>query len=584
MRHLVDPRQSSCYDPFEHVLAPAARKHLQEGWQGVFRETVLEVLPVEVLAPHFHQTLGRPTKELYAMAGLLFIQEFRHWTAEQAAEAFMLDVGVQYALNRDPALQTMTSRTVERYRRLFREEDLAQAIFERVTAALVEALDLKVQRQRLDSTHLFSQMALFGRTQLMGVAIKRFLTQLKRHDKPAYDALPEALRTRYAPSVNRLFADTAQAKDAEAKRRLRQEVAEDLYGLIERFGEDPAHQARPSYQALAQIFAEQCEVVEAKVKVKGKAGGRVMQNPSDPGATFDGHKGSGYQAQLAETCAADNPVQLITAVLPQTAADADAESYEPVQDDLARRGLRPEVVLADTSYGSDANVQAAKEAGVDLVSPVNPSKRDEDKLHPDDFDIDPKTEEVRACPAGHPPVESTYDPERQETCTRFEAATCAACPQRGRCPAQGERRPTYRHTPGQRRRAQRGRQEQTPAFRETYAKRAGIEGTIGRLKRTVGLGRLRVRGQPAVFQAIYLKVAGWNVLQGARARRLKEQAARRVRKQAASAPATGLSAPLEALARLGLALRRALRALTSGGGRPGPRPSRGVLARAGSPA
>ena len=33
----------------------------------------------------------------------------------------------------------------------------------------VEALELDVSRQRLDSTHLFSDMAVFGRTKLMGV-------------------------------------------------------------------------------------------------------------------------------------------------------------------------------------------------------------------------------------------------------------------------------------------------------------------------------------------------------------------------------------------------------------------------------
>ena len=56
-----------------------------------------------------------------------------------------------------------------------------------------------MSRQRLDSTHVFSHMASFGRTKLMAEAIKRFLTQLKRHDPDAYAALPEDLRQRYEP-------------------------------------------------------------------------------------------------------------------------------------------------------------------------------------------------------------------------------------------------------------------------------------------------------------------------------------------------------------------------------------------------
>ena len=35
----------------------------------------------------------------------------------------------------------------------------------------------------------------------------------------------------------------------------------------------------------------------------------LFLNPSDPDATYDGHKGNGYQVQLAETCGEDNDVQ-----------------------------------------------------------------------------------------------------------------------------------------------------------------------------------------------------------------------------------------------------------------------------------
>jgi hypothetical protein len=42
-----------------------------------------------------------------------------------------------------------------------------------------------------------------------------------------------------------------------------------------------------------------------------------------------------------------------------------------------------------------------------------------------------------------------------------------------------------------------------------------IEGTNSGLKRKTGLGQLRVRGKPAVYHAIYLKIAGWNILRAA---------------------------------------------------------------------
>jgi hypothetical protein len=50
--------------------------------------------------------------------------------------------------------------------------------------------------------------------------------------------------------------------------------------------------------------------------------------------------------------------------------------------------------------------------------------------------------------------------------------------------------------------------------------RGGIEATNSMLKRVTGLDRLRVRGRPAVFSSILLKVAGWNLLRAASMRQL----------------------------------------------------------------
>src|SRR3954471_17957363 len=235
MIHTVNPRQNRLFDPFEGVIPPAGRKIIENGWQGVFRHAILEVLPVGELAKHFSDSLGAPTKELYSMASLVFLSIFFDWNAQEAIEAYIFHSDVQYALNLEPGA-TLCTRTLERYQRLFRDHDLAARIFDKVTTQLIGALDLDISRQRLDSTHVFSHMATFGRTKLMAVAIKRFLTQLQRHDSDAYTALPDDFRRRYAPAQARLFAD---AKDAEARARHRQRAAEDLHFLITRFADRP---------------------------------------------------------------------------------------------------------------------------------------------------------------------------------------------------------------------------------------------------------------------------------------------------------------------------------------------------------
>jgi hypothetical protein len=513
MRRIVDPRQNCLFDPYGTLLTEATRRRLLEGWPGVFRHVILELMPVDVLSGHFSPKMGRPTRELYSMAGLVLLMECMNWTKQQAVDAYSFHLEVQYALNLEPVAQDLSMRTLERYIQHFEQNDLAGAIMHTVTGRLVTVLGTKIDQQRLDSTHVFSDMACVGRTRLMGVAIKRFLTQVKRHDPAAYANLDDLLRQRYAPSVHRLFAETG--KGSTASRLLRQQVAEDMYQLIRQFAERPDHAKRSSYQAMERIFNEQCDVQEQTVEVKAKTGSDVMQNPSDPEATYDGHKGPGYQVQLCETCHQDNEQQLIVGALPQTAAETDAASLEPMLESLEVEDLLPDQMLGDTQYTRDENVQRAEAFGVELVGPVPGAEPQQpaDHLCLDDFVIDERTEQVIRCPHGQAPIRSVHDPATGKTRTMMPESACGRCAYRHRCPVTAGRDGGHLvHTAKQRRVAVRRRQQATEAFRQRYRRRSGIEATNSGLKRRMGLGRLRVRGRPSVFRAIYLKVAGWNIL------------------------------------------------------------------------
>jgi len=524
MHKIVNPQQTRLFDPFDRVLTEKTRQRLLDGWPGVFRHIILELMPVDVVSGHFNPTMGRPTKELYSMAGLLLLMEFMDWTKDETLDAYRFNMNVHYALNLEPVTHDISLRTLERYLYLFEKDELAKTIMSQVTVRLVDLLEIKIDKQRLDSTHVFSDMAGFGRTRLMGVAIKRFLTQVIRGSKQDYHSLDESLRNRYAPGVNQLFADTK--KDSASRRLLRQQVAEDMYNLIQRFADQPEHAQRDTYKALERIFYEQCEVHEDKVCVKAKTGGNVMQNPSDPDATYDGHKGPGYQVQIAETCNLENDVQIITCAIPQTAVESDTAAAGAVLDTLDASGLLPQELFADTHYCSDENIQDAADRDVELVGPVPCGSlidKDVDRLNIDDFAVDEQTEEVVCCPAGHKPVSSVADRETDKTKTVMPMSACRQCEFVAECPVEkGRDGYCLHHTARQRRLAGRRREENTEAFRERYRIRGGIEATNSGLKRKTGLGRLRVRGSPRVFHAIYLKITGWNILRAAACAKIRQ--------------------------------------------------------------
>jgi len=456
MRNIVNPQQNDLFDRYSAVLSPVARKRLLNNWHGVFRHVILKELPVKELGEHFDPIMGRPSTELYSIAGLLLIMEFKNWTVEEAADAYMFSIDIQYALNLGRDNQSMTTRTIERYQRLFREKGFAVDIMNRVSEALIEKLDLDISKQRLDSTHVFSNMATFTRTRMMGVVVKRFLVQLKRHHTGTYEGLDEELRERYSRSEAGLFGDVS--RDKNARQLLKQQVAEDLYSLIERFADNLKITKRTSYKNMVTVFNEQCEVNDGAITVKKKTGNQVMQNPSDPDATYDGHKGPGHQVQLSETCSDENDVQLITSAIPERAHEQDGDAINPIIENLEEKGLLPDELIADTHYGSDDNVQHCATKKVDLISPVS----------------------------GPSPKEAPENP-----------------------------------TAKQQRLQTRRTEQETDLWRDRYRIRAGIEGTNSAIKRKTGLDRLRVRGALSVDYAILMKIAGWNVLRAACSKKMK---------------------------------------------------------------
>ena len=56
MHKIVNPQQTQLFDPFDRVLTEKTRKRLLNGWPGVFRDVILELMPVDAVIGHFEAT------------------------------------------------------------------------------------------------------------------------------------------------------------------------------------------------------------------------------------------------------------------------------------------------------------------------------------------------------------------------------------------------------------------------------------------------------------------------------------------------------------------------------------------------
>ena len=224
-----------------------------------------------------------------------------------------------------------------------------------------------------------------------------------------------------------------------------------------------------------------------------------------------GHKGKGYQVQVAETYSTDKEeLSLITYVEVEGAHINDSDALIPYIEATIEREPAPEQVLADTAYGGDSNREKAKELGVEVVSPCA-GRHPKGQYGLVDFTFSPDGKVV-ACPWGHAPLRTQK--KRDSFNAIFPYETCGDCDE---CPARpgGAKSRYLRYSTKELRLVRRKAFEQTTEFLDKYRFRAGIEATMSQLDRRTGLKHLRVRGMKAVRFCAFLKATGINIIRAA---------------------------------------------------------------------
>ena len=516
-----DHHTERLFDPWEY-LGPKRRKLLDSSWSGVFRRYLLEKLPVSRLARYFDEVMGRPSKELFTAMGSLILQQLHDLSDPEVTRALAFNLDWHYALDitdESDASTYLSERTLRKYRKILIEEGLDRVLFETLTDTLIEAFDVDASKQRLDSTLIQSNMRKLGRIRIFANTIRKFLKKLKRKRPDLFNTLLES------EFVDRYLAEESEGcfsrvKPSEASKTL-QDLGEDLLYLIELFSSYDTVKKFLEYKLLERVLREQCRVIgtgtDAKVEIKKpkEVPSDSLQNPSDPDAGYDSHKGQGYQAQIMETYhdekQDDRKPNLITHVDVEPAHEHDAHALHPAIDAVQERDCCPKELTCDTLYGGDDNVQKAAVKGVEVVAPLKgPAPAGEISLS--DFEIDETTQFVTRCPEGYEP-DNICRTRTNRIRARFPKKTCGTCPNQKHCPVKLEKKAAFlRYDDKILRLAQRRAYEQTKEFKDRFRWRAGIEGTNSHLKSDVGVGRLRVRGINSVRFAVVLKALGLNIL------------------------------------------------------------------------
>ncbi|MFO7605556.1 MAG: transposase [Desulfurivibrionaceae bacterium] len=528
----TNPQQSLFGVEFQ--LPSSLKARLEKSWAHLFR---VEVLPVLLKSEDSFSTLygttGRPNFSAARMLSLCLLQELYDFSDQQALDTFGFDVRWHYALNVIPQDAYLSRRSLVEFRRRIAEKDpemtIVRTIFEDISKAAIQQLGLSTSEQRVDSTHITSNIRNRGRLDLFRKTIELFLNSLSEKD---FSGIPADIKEWYQNKPDGWFGMC----QAQSSAKLEQ-LARYLYDLVIRFENDLEITSNEPYQLLVRLLSEQCKLIDTpgqadngvednRVEIKKKTEGETLQSPYDPDASF-GHKGKGYSAHITETCNNKGKSEIITDYEVHGAARSDIGKAKDVLQRLKSVGLKPETLFADGGYPSVPSAYEVTEDCVDFMAPVNRSRLSDDMIGRDQFQFD-KDGLVLCCPAQHKPIDhrmrSANNQKGSSLHAIFNGDNCRVCSKLNLCPV---RAPNNRKrgckpqdtvgnfrleiTPQLILRDKMFAEQQSEHWKERYKIRSGVEATMSELKRTHGIGKLRVRRLPRVHFAVACKVIACNV-------------------------------------------------------------------------
>jgi transposase len=479
---------------------------------------------------------GKPGVSPGQLALVTVLQFAENLTDRQAADAVRGRIDWKYALGLELTDSGFDHTVLTGFRQRLIDHGLEGKFLDLLLARLIELGVIKAGgHQRTDSTHVLAAVRSVNRLEFLTETLRAALEALAA-------AAPDWLVLRIdADWVQRYGAraDSYRLPQGQDKRtKLAVQVGMDGFDLLEAVHADQAPawlREVPAVVVLRTVWLTQYhrmvtdqgrqEVAWREDKDLPPSRARIC-SPYDTDARYATKRGSGwegYKVHLSETCddaTVTNRPHLVTHVATTDATITDVEMLEQLHTGLASRNLLPSEHLVDAGYTSaELMIGAQRDFGITLVGPLrtnhSPQARTEDGLDRAAFIIDWDHQHV-ICPQG---VTSTIwsactERGRPSILVRFPTPTCQSCPVRAQCTSatrtgrQLMLRPREIHEAVEQARTAQTTQE----WKQRYAIRAGIEGTIHQATATTGLRRSRYHGLPKTHLAHIASATAINLI------------------------------------------------------------------------
>ncbi len=473
---------------------------------------------------NLYAKLGQPAIAPWRLALVTVFQFLENLTDRQAAQAVLTRLDWKYALSLEVTDTSFDFTVLSEFRSRLIQGNAEYVLLEKMLERFREQGLLKLRgQQRTDATHVLCSVRVLNRLELVGETFRVLLNELTR-------VAPEWLKPRMQPRWFEWFVHRVEeyrlargqaARDAHAVA-----IGQDGFELLDALKQDKTMHLwleLPVVKALERIWSEQYERVDGQVhwrSSKSLASDRA-QSPFDLEACYGMKRKMawvGYKVHLTESCDDDKPC-LITNVLLTKASMQDALAAKVIHERLKHNQMVPSQHFVDAGYTSVGLMLEGRKSGIEVVGSLKYDSSWQERARKGfaltNFKIDWEKKVVTCPRQKHSQhwIESLSEQGLPIIHAEFNRQDCQRCRSKPDCTKAKTlgREVTFRPQESHELlRAGRAHQE-TDEWRELYAKRAGIEGTISQSVRSQGLRTIRYWGTAKTRLQSVATAAGMNV-------------------------------------------------------------------------
>lgn len=426
-------QQMSLTDSFSRLTA-REQKALEKSWAKVFADEIFPAIDEKRFSVLYSDKASRPNTPVNVIVGALIIKELFDYSDDEMVENLMLDFRIQYALHTTSfEEQPLSDKTLSRFRKrcydyeTLHSKDLYHDCVKDLSNSIAKMMGISGKVRRMDSMMVESNIRKLSRMELIYTCIAKLAIDMNKING---SALPDDLKHYTDPNDFNKVIYHQRSTDADERIKQLLMDADKLIALCE-----SGYNNSTEYDLFVRCLSEQTIVENENRRLRTKEDGgmnsAMMQNPSDPEATFRSKAGKehrGYAANLEESVGANGSV--VTEYQYEQNNHSDSQFIQEHLDQMDKQEERI-VIVTDGAYSGTENTQLANDKNVELITTSLTGKAAPDIIA--DFEFNEEGTQVLKCPAGHAPKSCSYKKQSDQCAVSFLHEQCANCPYQEQC-------------------------------------------------------------------------------------------------------------------------------------------------------